>query len=154
MPYLTAVCNETLRLYPTVPITVRVSVKSTKIGAQFIPSNTTAVISQWAINHDHDLWGADAEEFRPTRWLEGEYAANGGAKSPYALLTFLHGPRSCIGRSFALMEMRCLLAVLTKRFRFEMADPEEKVEVGGFITIKPQNGMRLRLHDLEDTQQQ
>lgn len=149
MPYLTGVCNETLRLYPTVPLTVRNSVKATQIGTYHIPKGTETVISMWAVNRDTNLWGPDAETFRPERWLDGPNAANGGAKSPYALLTFLHGPRSCIGRNFALTEMKCLLALLVARFRFEMADPDEKVEVGGFITIKPQNGLRLRMHDLK-----
>lgn len=109
----------------------------------------TALISPWSINRDKTLWGPDAEDFRPERWLEGDNAANGGASTPYALMTFLHGPRSCIGRGFALTEMKCLLAVLVTRFRFEMADPSEVVEVGGFVTIKPHGGLRMKLYDLE-----
>lgn len=103
----------------------------------------------WAVNRDTGLWGPDAEIFRPERWIDGPNAANGGAKNPYSLLTFLHGPRSCIGRTFALTEMKCLLALLVARFRFEMADPNEKVEVGGFVTIKPQNGLKLKIYDLK-----
>jgi len=148
-PYLAAVCNETLRLYPPAPATARYSVKPTKIGGQYIPKGTTALISLWAINRDPTLWGDDADKFNPDRWLDGPNAANGGAKSPYALLTFIHGPRSCIGQNFARTEMKCLLAALVMRFTFEIADPDEKVEVGGFITIKPRNGLRLKLHDLK-----
>lgn len=149
MPYLAGVCNETLRLYPTVPLTVRNAVRPTQIGDLYIPKGTEAVISMWAVNRDTGLWGPDAETFRPERWIDGPNAVNGGAKSPYSLLTFLHGPRSCIGRSFALTEMKCLLALLVARFRFEMADPNEKVEVGGFVTIKPQNGLKLKIYDLK-----
>jgi len=148
MPYLTAVCNETLRLYPTVPVTGRHAVRPTKLGNQYIPKGTPAMISLWAINRDHALWGDDADTFNPNRWLNGQTVTDGGAKSPYALLTFLHGPRSCIGQNFARTEMKCLLATLIMRFRFEVADPVKKVEVGGFVTIKPQDGLRLKLHDL------
>lgn len=149
-PYLTAVCNEVLRLYPTVPITVRVSARPTKLGTHTILPNTTALISMWSINRDETLWGPDAAIFNPDRWLEGPNAANGGASTPYALLTFLHGPRSCIGRGFALTEMKVLLAVLVMRFRFEIAEPEKLVELGGFVTIKPRGGLKLRLVDLLD----
>lgn len=148
MPFLNAVCNETLRSYPTVPLTIRQAVKPTRVGNHYIPAGTRALFSMWAINRDHGLWGADADKFNPMRWLSGPNAVNGGATSPYALLTFLHGPRSCIGQSFAFTEMKCLLAVLTMRFRFELADPDQKVEVSGLVTIKPRDGLRLRLHDL------
>jgi len=150
MPYLSAVCNETLRLYPPAPATARHAIKPTRIGTQYIPQGTSALVSLWAINRNPTLWGADADKFNPNRWLEGPDAANGGAKSPYTFQTFIYGPRSCIGQNFARTEMRCLLAALIMRFRFEIADPDKEVEVGGFITIKPLNGLRLKLHDLRE----
>jgi cytochrome P450 len=148
MPYLAAVCIETLRLYPTVPATVRHSVKPTTLGGHHIPAETLALISPWAINRDPKFWGADADRYNPDRWLMGENAMTGGAKSPYSLVTFLHGPRSCIGQTFARTEMKCLLAAMIMRFRFELADPGEKIEVAGLITIKPRNGLRLKLYEL------
>lgn len=150
MPFLTAVCNETLRIYPPAPSTARIAVVPTTIGSVEIPQGTPATINPWAINRSRALWGADADKFNPERWLEGSNAATGGATSPYAFLTFLHGPRSCIGQSFARLEMKCLLAALITRFRFEVADPDRKVEIGGFITIKPEGGLRLKLHDLKE----
>lgn len=58
-----------------------------------------------------------------------------------------------MGRGFALAEIKCLLAVLVMRFRFELAEPERKVEIGGFVTIKPQGGLRLRLIDLMEEEE-
>ncbi|ETI20743.1 hypothetical protein G647_07085 [Cladophialophora carrionii CBS 160.54] len=150
MPFLTAVCNETLRLYPPAPSTARHAVVDTSVGGVPVPKGTTATISPWAINRSRALWGADAAEFKPDRWLEEHNAAAGGAESPYAFLTFLHGPRSCIGQSFARLEVKCLLAALVTRFRFEMADPGQKIKVAGFVTIKPQGGLRLKVRDLEE----
>lgn len=149
MPYLTAVCNEVLRFYPTVPGSGRISVRPTIVGTQFIPKDTEALVSIWSINRSVEIWGPDAGDFNPDRWLYGENAASGGASSRYAFLTFLHGPRSCVGQAFARTELKCLLAALVMRFRIEMADPGEKVEVGGFITIKPHNGLRVKLLDLK-----
>ena len=54
-------------------------------------------VHPWAINKSKHLWGEDAREFKPERWLQGKDAANGGAET-LAFLTFGHGPRGCIGR--------------------------------------------------------
>lgn len=148
MPYLNGVCSEVLRLYPTVPLTTRVAVRDTTIGGQFIPKDTQVFIAPWATNRDPKLWGSDAEAFVPDRWIDkttGRATMNGGADSNFAFLTFLHGPRSCIGERFARAELRALLAAFVGSFAMEMADPTEKIIVGGTITVKPKNGMNLRL---------
>ena len=69
MPFLTAVCNETLRLYPPAPSTARHAVVPTTVGNVRIPKGTVATINPWAINRNRALWGADAAEFNPDRWL-------------------------------------------------------------------------------------
>lgn len=150
LPYLTAVCNETLRLYPTVPVTARHSVVPTRVGDLLIPKGVHSVVSLWAINRLPELWGPDADKCRPERWIEGPLAATGGARSQHATVTFLHGPRSCIGQSFAKNEMRCVLAALVMRFDFEKLSEDQKIEIGGFVTIKPKGGLRLKLNDLKD----
>ena len=152
LPFLNAVCNETLRLYPTLPITSRVARCDTSINGQFVPKGTLSFIVPWATNRDKNLWGEDAELFRPERWLDPDTGrANfiGGADSNFSFLTFLHGPRSCIGQNFARAEFRALLAAFGGSFEIEMADPNEKVKIGGTITAKPINGMKLRLKPVE-----
>lgn len=69
----------------------------------------------------------------------------GGASSNYDFMTFLHGPRSCIGQNFARAELRCLLAAMASRFEWTLDMAVEDVVPGGAITIKPQNGLHLRL---------
>lgn len=150
MPFLTAVCNEVLRLYPPAPNSPRHAAVPTTIGNVRIPKGTTLTVSPWAINRNRALWGPDAAEFKPDRWLEGPNAANGGADSPYAFLTFLHGPRACIGQNFARLEMKCLVAVLTMRFHFEVAEPGRKMEIGGFVTIKPHGGLKFKVRDIRN----
>jgi cytochrome P450 len=147
MPFLNAVCNEVLRLYPTIPVTARITIRDTTIAGQLLPKGTILIVVPWAINRNPELWGPDSEDFVPDRWIDqnGRTTMNGGADSNYAFLTFLHGPRSCIGERFARAELRALLAALVGSFEFQMADPNEKVIVGGTITSKPMNGMRLKL---------
>ncbi|CZT23390.1 related to isotrichodermin C-15 hydroxylase (cytochrome P-450 monooxygenase CYP65A1) [Ramularia collo-cygni] len=152
LPLLNAVCNEALRLYPTVPLTIRESVNPTTLGTQSIPIGTQIILPIHAMNRLPAFWGPDSELFTPERWIDtdektGERRPNnsGGAPSNYVNLTFLHGPRSCIGQGFAKAELRCLVAAVVGRFVMEMADPHEVVVASGVITTKPKNGMRLRM---------
>ncbi|KAL6703586.1 hypothetical protein ACN47E_009531 [Coniothyrium glycines] len=148
MPYLNGVCNEVLRLFPTIPVTGRVAIRDTTIAGQFIPNGTVSFVVPWAINRNPALWGQDSEQFVPERWIDKKTrraTMDGGADSNYAFLTFLHGPRSCIGERFARAELRALLAAFVGGFEMQLADPSEKVIVGGTVTSKPVNGMKLKL---------
>ncbi|KAL1636229.1 hypothetical protein SLS56_001208 [Neofusicoccum ribis] len=151
MPYLNAVCNEVTRLYPTVPVTIRDAVRDTNICGQYVPKGTQVLLVPWAINRSPHLWGADSEEFKPERWIDekGHANNNGGASSNYCQLTFLHGPRSCIGQKFAQAEMRALVAAFVGRFEWTLAMDEKDVIPAGVVTTKPQNGMKLRLKRYE-----
>lgn len=151
LPYLNGIMHETLRLYPTVPMTMRQAICDTHIGDQFIPKGTDIIVSIWLINRSPDIWGPDAAEFRPERWItpDGKPNQNGGASSNYDFLTFLHGPRSCIGQNFAKAEMRCLLAAMVRSFSWSLAMDDALVVPRGVITIKPENGMYLKLTPLD-----
>lgn len=152
LPLLNGIINETLRLYPTVPMTMRTAVCDTRLGEQYIPKGTCMILSMWQMNRSTEVWGADAGQFRPERWVTdaGKPNQNGGASSNYEFLTFLHGPRSCIGQGFARAEMRCLLATLTASFSWELAMDEADIVPRGVISIKPANGLLLKLKPLED----
>lgn len=152
MPYLSAVCNEVLRYYPPVPLTVRVACRDTTIIGEFVPKGTRIILVPWAINKDTTYWGADATKFNPDRWLQSPSnpaSANGGAASNYSFLTFLHGPRSCIGQKFALAEFACLLAAWVGRFEFELNNAEEydeeNVLIKGGVTAKPAKGLYVKV---------
>lgn len=149
LPYLNGVMNETLRLYPTVPLTMRQAIRDTNLAGQAIPKGVTVVLSTWLMNRSPEVWGAEAGEFRPERWITaGKPNSNGGANSNYEFLTFLHGPRSCIGQGFAKAEMRCLLASMIRTFSWDLAMDESKILPRGAITIKPANGLLLKLKPL------
>jgi cytochrome P450 len=134
LPLLNGVCNETLRLYPAINIIYRNTVRPTSLLGNLIPAGVQVILSPWATNRNEELWGTDALEFRPRRWIDKNPETgierpnnSGGAESNYANLTFLHGPRSCIGHTFAAVELRCLAAMFVGRFEFEMAEPDEVV---------------------------
>lgn len=147
LPLLHGVCSEVLRLYPPVPATIRIAARDTSISGIPVPSGTRVYMSPWAINRSPTLWGADADQFVPQRWIDEDGRANnsGGVDSNYAILTFLHGPRSCIGEKFAKAELKALVAVFCGCFEMNLLDGEEEPTPAGVVTAKPKNGMRLEL---------
>ncbi|KAF2225315.1 putative P450 monooxygenase [Elsinoe ampelina] len=150
LPLLNGICSETLRLYPTVPVTVRRSNRPTTLLDRSIPAGTDVVISPWVTNRLPALWGKNADKFLPERWINPDGTPNnsGGAESNYAYLTFLQGPRSCIGINFAKAELRCLLAAFVGRFEWELDMRVEEVVPAGVITIKPRDGLRVKLREV------
>lgn len=153
LPYLNGVVNEALRLYPTIPLTNRTAIRDTHILGQFVPKGTTIYISPWQRQRDPQVWGPDAEEFRPERWISDEPGPDGLKRAHqgndlYDFITFIHGPKNCIGQRFARAELRCLIAALTLQFQWT-TDATEMPPGFGVITLRPTGGMPLHFQKLE-----
>lgn len=149
LPYLNAVCNEILRFHPPVPTTIRTAVRDTSLVGIPIPKGTSLVVSPQILNHMEEFWGPGADKFDPERFMGPGKANTGGATSNYAQLTFLHGPRSCIGQGFAKSELACLLAAMVGHFQMELKFPDAKLEVREGATISPKDGVLVKLTRLE-----
>ena len=146
LPYLQAVCREALRLFPPVALTIRVAVIDSSIQGHFIPKGTTIMLPPWAVNTSSALWGPSATKFQPERWMNaGSTSSDGSIGSNYDYLTFLHGPRSCIGQSFAVGELACLLAAWIGSFETKLEDENYVPKIRGGITSKPKDGLRVHL---------
>ncbi|RPD59281.1 cytochrome P450 [Lentinus tigrinus ALCF2SS1-7] len=139
LPYLDAVCRETLRLYAPVNLIIRRAAKDmvlplmwpvrgkdgTLMHEVLIPKGTAIVPNLQASNCNRALWGDDAMEWRPERWTEGLPGELEEARIPgvYSnLMTFSGGSRSCIGFKFSQLEMKIVLSVLLSKFKFELTD--------------------------------
>ena len=149
LPFLHAVCSEVLRVYSPVALTLREAAHDTSIQDQFVPAGTKIIISTWGVHSSTDLWGPDAAKFIPDRWMGPGRAKNGGAESAYSFLTFLHGPRSCIGQAFARAEFACLLASLVGRFEMELENKDYALDIQGGITARPKGGLRVRMREVD-----
>ncbi|GAM88387.1 hypothetical protein ANO11243_064200 [Dothideomycetidae sp. 11243] len=150
LPYLTAVINEVLRLWAPVTMTMRVANKDSSIQNVPVPKGTLLIMSPWATNTSYELWGDDAMQFNPDRWMKDASSGKGGAESNYSFLTFLHGPRSCIGERFSRSEFACLLAACVGRFEWEMETPGVEPRLGGMVTPRPKDGLWVRVKEQHD----
>ena len=91
LPYIDDVCREALRFIPSIPMTVREPLKDDVIGGYYVPAEQIYILAN-AINRLTSFWGPTANEFDP-RWRELP-----DTNVPNAFMTFLAGPRGCIGR--------------------------------------------------------
>ncbi|KAF8889651.1 cytochrome P450 [Infundibulicybe gibba] len=139
LPYLNAVINESLRLYPPVILMERTATKDIVVPLHtpvkgtdgqlitqiHVAKNQNVTIGIANCNRDRRNWGHDADEWRPERWLEPLPATLVDARIPGVhphMMTFLGGERSCIGYSFALLEMEIVLWELISNFEFNLSD--------------------------------
>ncbi|KAF8557928.1 cytochrome P450 [Imleria badia] len=143
MSYLNAVIKEGLRLHPAGPHAFRVPLQDEilplskpiltesgeMISEVLLPKGTEIVISIAAYNRDKDLWGEDAHEFKPDRWLNGTTSERTlpGLGVYSHLMTFLSGTRACVGWRFAVLEIQAFLSILVDKFEFAMTDKAERI---------------------------
>ncbi|KAF6523027.1 hypothetical protein HZS61_014555 [Fusarium oxysporum f. sp. conglutinans] len=149
LSYLHAVCQESLRLYAPIPFTVRDALKDTQILGTSVPKGTMVILCPWAINRAHELWGPDADDFNPERWMAPGQANSGGSKNNYAFLTFLHGPRGCIGQKFSLAELMALTCALVGRYKFDIDKDYEVRDITDGIVAKPSKGLRVTVEEVQ-----
>lgn len=148
LPYLNNVISETLRLYPAVTTNERVALRDT-----FLPTgggkNCDAKIavcrgdlvtmSFYSLQRRKDVWGDDAEVWRPERW-------DGFEPPPWTNLPFGAGPRICPGQAQGLIQLALTVMIFVKKFgRIECADPvSEFVDFSRVVTLS-KNGCKVRL---------
>ncbi|KAK9486053.1 cytochrome P450 [Lipomyces starkeyi] len=145
MKYLNNFCRESLRLIPPVPVTSRQAAEDTMVDGVLVKKGTLIFIVIAAINQLKSLWGEDADKFNPDRWNN----MSAEALSPYSFLTFIQGPRSCIGRRFSEIEFKCLLIALIGRFEFGERNPGEELALRSMVTTKFANGLSLTVNYAE-----
>jgi len=137
--YTEYVIMESMRLFPPAYVIGRESLRDTKIGGIDVPAHTTIFMSPWLLHRD-TRWFENPLEFRPERWADG--LADRLPRHVY--MPFGGGPRVCIGNSFAMMESVLILATIARRYRLE-AVPGSSVEVFPTITLRPRNGVPVRV---------
>ncbi|KAF7301073.1 hypothetical protein MIND_00671300 [Mycena indigotica] len=175
MKYLRAFLNETLRLYPPVPFDSRASKQATVFNATrpgektlFVPAKTRVRYSVFVMHRRTDLWGPDALQFDPDRFLD-ERVRKYLTPNPFIFLPFNGGPRICLGQQFAYHEASFFLVRLLQSFTNislapdaqpeESKPPEswkmrpgtqanEKIQLGLHLTMYSKGGLWVRMDRL------
>ncbi|CAH0028196.1 unnamed protein product [Clonostachys rhizophaga] len=118
LPYLEQVINETLRHHSTsgigLPRQVPPQSPGVHIQGHYFGPGTVLSVPAYTIHHSKEIWGPDADDFNPDRW------ENQTADQKKAFIPFSHGPRSCVGRNLAEVQMKLIAATWVKRYNVEL----------------------------------
>ncbi len=131
--------KETMRLYPPVPIILRMAKRDLELGGKRIAAGSLVFVLIFAVHRHRALW-ADPDRFDPDRFSAEREAPN----ARYRFIPFGAGARTCIGASFAMVEIVAMLATLLRAARFEVAPQHRPVPVSR-VTLWPRGGMPLKV---------
>ncbi|CAN0824892.1 Cytochrome P450 86A8 [Linum grandiflorum] len=150
--YLKAALSETLRLYPSVPQDSKHVVADDVLpDGTFVPAGSSITYSIYAAGRMRSSWGDDCMEFRPERWL----SASGDKfvpQDPYKFVAFNAGPRICLGKELAYLQMKSVAAAVLLRHRLTVVEGH-KVEQKMSLTLFMKYGLKVNVlkRDLEET---
>ncbi|KAH9207923.1 cytochrome P450 [Leptodontidium sp. 2 PMI_412] len=137
MPYLQAVVKEVLRNHPAMGIALDriVPQGGATIAGRFFPEGAVVSMNAWVAHANRDVFGQDADSFRPERWLVDKEEIQ--VMERY-ILTWGAGPRTCLGKNVALMEMTKLVPHLVRKFDISLVEPDKPLEnvFYGFVKKK------------------
>ncbi|CAL5432797.1 unnamed protein product [Camellia sinensis] len=153
MVYTHAALSESMRLYPPVPVDGKEAVDDDVLpDGTVIKKGTRVAYHPYAMGRSEKLWGSDWAEFRPERWLEMRDAAAGQwsfvARDPYTYPVFQAGPRICLGKEMAFLQMKRVVSGVLRRFRIVPAFEEgiEPVFIA-HLSSKMKGGFPVRIEE-------
>ena len=119
----------------TLTLQQRQAIEDIEVAGYPVPAGRVVSIAPYLLHRD-PRWWPEAEMFKPERFEE--------QPPKYAYIPFGGGPRICIGNSFASMEARLLLATIAQRYKLRL-NPGQQVRPEPLITLRPKNGLPMRL---------
>ncbi|XP_010262795.1 PREDICTED: cytochrome P450 86A1 [Nelumbo nucifera] len=144
--YLKAALAETLRLFPSVPEDFKYVVSDDVLpDGTVVPAGSTITYSIYSVGRMKTIWGEDCMEFRPERWLSAEGDRFESPKEGYKFIAFNAGPRTCLGKDLAYLQMKSVAAAVLLRHRLSLV-PGHRVEQKMSLTLFMKNGLRVYVH--------
>lgn len=145
LSYLKAALSETLRLYPSVPQDSKHVVADDVLpSGAFVPAGSNITYSIYSVGRMPFIWGNDCLEFKPERWLTPDRSKY-EAKDTFRFLAFNAGPRICLGKDLAYLQMKSVAAAVLLRHRLTVA-PGHRVEQKMSLTLFMKYGLRVHVH--------
>ncbi|KAK8052512.1 cytochrome P450 3A5 [Apiospora rasikravindrae] len=131
LPYLNGFVKDVLRLYCPAITLHRQALRDVVLDGVHVPKGTDIDAALAMPLTNPLIWGADADEIKPERWLPSNLTA--AQKSPYAFTAFSSGPRICIGKKLAYLEMKVVLVELMRRYRFVEVVKQPRLQSPSFL---------------------
>lgn len=142
--YLDASIKESLRLFPVVPANGRQANRDVVLSdGTCIPKGTNVCFHSYVLARMEWVWGADAKQFNPERWIDPE-TGKPIQVSQFKFNVFLAGPRVCLGMNLALQQIKMVAASLLGRFHLE-AVADQDIAFAPHITLKTKHGFRVNV---------
>ncbi len=138
--YTSLVIQETMRLLPPNPIIARQALQDDQIGGFKIPAGSVVALSQY-LAHRHDAHWDEADVFQPERFA----TENAAGRHRFAYFPFGGGPRQCVGKGMAMMNVALALATLAQKHRLRLPQ-NHKVRFDIEVTLQPRGGLPMTLH--------
>ncbi|XP_072975404.1 cytochrome P450 CYP94D108-like [Typha angustifolia] len=125
MNYLHAAITESMRIYPPVPIDTQSCMRDDVMpDGTFVTSGSFVTYSAYAMGRSEKIWGEDSNEYKPERWLDKD--GHFKPESPFRFPVFHAGPRMCLGKEMAYIQMKSIVASIVERFKLRAVRTEEK----------------------------
>ncbi|KAM0947895.1 putative cytochrome P450 [Dioscorea sansibarensis] len=146
MQYIHAAISESMRLYPPVPVDTMMCNED-----QVFPDGTAAKRGWFVTYHAYamgrmvGIWGEDCRKFKPERWLDED--GNFQPESPYKYPVFHAGPRMCLGKEMAYIQMKSIIACVLERFVVEVIDKERIPGKTQALTLRMKGGLHVRIRE-------
>ncbi|KAI5079433.1 hypothetical protein GOP47_0004912 [Adiantum capillus-veneris] len=145
MRYLHAALQEAMRLYPPVPHDTKLVVEEDVLpDGTRLRAGAQLAYHAYAMGRMESIWGEDWERFRPERWIEPQQGR--GSVSAFKWPVFQAGPRICLGKDMAMLQMKCVAAALIERFVMTLAEGFERPRYQLSFTLKMQQGLLVHFH--------
>ncbi|KAF9351089.1 Protein kinase alk2 [Mortierella sp. NVP85] len=138
--YAEACFHEALRIYPVSPRNLKVCVKD-----DVLPDGTKIHAGEWVtwssyvMGRSERIWGPDAKEYRPSRWINTEKPSQGKFSA------FHVGPRVCLGQQFATIEAMSMIGMILQSFEISLAEPSKEAKYGVSVTFPMADGLGIRV---------
>ncbi|VVC41087.1 Cytochrome P450,Cytochrome P450, E-class, group IV,Cytochrome P450, conserved site [Cinara cedri] len=147
MVKLERVIKETMRLYPSVSGITRTLKEPLYLSKYTILPNTTMIVFPHMLHRDQNTY-PNPKEFDPDRFLPEQCAE----RHPYAYLIFSAGPRNCIGRKFAMYQMKAALSTILRYMSVETLGTQQDIVISTKLILRADNLPSLKLNQLKTTE--
>ncbi|XP_010476304.1 PREDICTED: cytochrome P450 86B1-like [Camelina sativa] len=153
MVYLQAALSETMRLYPPIPMEMKQATEDDVFpDGTFIRKGSMVYFATYAMGRTESIWGKDCESFKPERWIQ---AGNFVSDDQFKYVVFNAGPRLCLGKTFAYLQMKTVAASVLLRYSIKVVKDHVVVprvtttlymKHGLKVTISPKSLEEKKIH--------